>query len=76
MGWEKGGKTEVLLAFGNQGAQYIGDEMVALSSDGKKMFGIPIPMAIWEWQIKYLHKLVPTIKLQYKIVFNIIILNV
>jgi hypothetical protein len=74
MGWEKGGKTETLLAFGNQGAQYIGDEMVALSSDGKKMFGIPIPMAIWEWQIKYLSKLIPTIKLQYKIVFNIILI--
>ena len=73
MGWEKGGKTESLLAFGNQNGQYIGDEMVALSSDGKKMFGIPIPMAIWEWQIKYLSKLIPTIKFQYKIVFKIIL---
>ncbi len=73
MGWEKGGKTETLLAFGNQGAQFIGDEMVALSSNGKKMFGIPIPMAIWEWQIKYLPNLIPTIDLQHKIIFRFIL---
>lgn len=72
MGWEKGGKTESLLAFANQNSLYIGDEMVALSSDGKKMFGIPLPMAIWEWQIKYIPRLIPKISLQNRIVFKII----
>ena len=73
LGWEKGGKTESLLAFTNQNADYIGDEMVALSDDGNKMFGIPIPIAIWEWQLKYIPYLSLEIKLKYKIIFKIIL---
>ncbi|MEL7157833.1 MAG: hypothetical protein AAFN30_14710 [Actinomycetota bacterium] len=59
MGWEKGGKTETLLAFANRGADYIGDEWVVLSPDGTSMFGLPFKVTIWDWQLPYLDQLLP-----------------
>jgi hypothetical protein len=50
-GWAKGGKTETLLAFAAQGAEYIGDEWIYLSHDGKRMCGIPEPIRIWDWHL-------------------------
>ena len=50
-GWSKGGKTEMLLAFTAQGAQYVGDEWVYLSQDGQRMFGIPEPIRLWDWHL-------------------------
>ncbi len=61
VGWTKGGKTETLLSFCNHGARYIGDEWVILSSDGQTMFGLPVPVTIWDWQFKYIPKLLPKI---------------
>ena len=69
MGWTKGGKTESLLAFTNHGAEYIGDEWVLVSKDGSYMFGNPVPITIWEWQLKYLTNLNPEIDIQKKILF-------
>lgn len=57
MGWEKGGKTEALLSFINQGARYVGDELILISGDGARMIGIPIPMAIWDWQLRFLRNI-------------------
>ncbi len=51
-GWSKGGKTETLLAFAANGAEYIGDEWVYLSSDGQHMYGIPEPIRIWHWHLQ------------------------
>ncbi|MEW6404342.1 MAG: hypothetical protein AB1649_21290 [Chloroflexota bacterium] len=53
-GWSKGGKTETLLAFMANGAEYVGDEWVYLSGDGQRMFGIPQPIRIWDWHLDYL----------------------
>jgi hypothetical protein len=53
-GWAKGGKTETLLAFTSKGAEYIGDEWVYLSKDGKYMYGIPEPIRVWDWHLRYL----------------------
>jgi hypothetical protein len=50
-GWAKGGKTETLLAFMDQGATYVGDEWVYISPDGKRMFGIPEPIRVWDWHL-------------------------
>ena len=55
-GWSKGGKTEALLAFADKGAQYIGDEWVYLTSDGR-MFGIPEPLRVWKWHLDSLPQL-------------------
>lgn len=51
-GWAKGGKTETLLAFVANGAEYIGDEWVYISSDGQRMYGIPEPTRIWYWHLQ------------------------
>jgi hypothetical protein len=55
-GWSKGGKTEALLAFAHNGAEYVGDEWVILSSDGENMYGLPEPVTLWDWHLKYLPK--------------------
>lgn len=51
-GWAKGGKTEALLAFLSEGASYVGDEWVYLTGDGSRMFGIPEPIRVWDWQLR------------------------
>lgn len=51
-GWSKGGKTETLLAFAANGAEYIGDEWVYLSGDGRHMYGIPEPIRVWHWHLR------------------------
>ncbi len=56
-GWSKGGKTETLLAFMAKGAEYIGDEWVYVSNNGKHIFGIPEPIRVWEWHLNELPKL-------------------
>jgi hypothetical protein len=53
-GWAKGGKTEMLLAFMTQGAEYIGDEWVYLDADGQQMYGIPEPIRLWDWHLTHL----------------------
>jgi hypothetical protein len=50
-GWAKGGKTETLLAFMAKGAEYVGDEWIYVSGDGQRMFGIPEPIRLWNWQL-------------------------
>ena len=50
-GWSKGGKTETLLAFMAQGAEYIGDEWVYITADGQRMYGIPEPIRVWDWHL-------------------------
>ncbi len=69
-GWTKGGKTEALLSFANHGAQYVGDEWVVLSSDGRTMFGLPFPITLWDWQFKYIPTLMPRVPLQRRILFK------
>lgn len=51
-GWAKGGKTETLLAFMSNGADYVGDEWIYLSSDGHRMYGIPEPIRVWDWHLQ------------------------
>jgi hypothetical protein len=53
-GWSKGGKTESVLAFTAQGAQFVGDEWVYLTADGKLVHGLPEPMRLWDWQLRQL----------------------
>lgn len=47
-GWAKGGKTELLLAFAAEGAEYVGDEWVYLDRGGDRISGIPEPIRIWD----------------------------
>jgi hypothetical protein len=50
-GWSKGGKTETLLSFMRHGAQYVGDEWVYVTGDGKWLHGIPEPIRLWDWHL-------------------------
>jgi hypothetical protein len=50
-GWSKGGKTETLLAFMSNGAEYIGDEWIYLHNDQSRMVGIPEPIRLWQWHL-------------------------
>ena len=70
IGWSKGGKSEALFSFVNHGAKFIGDETVILSADGKKMFGIPVPVSIWEWQFSEIPDLMPPLSIQKKVLFG------
>ncbi len=56
-GWAKGGKTETLLGFIANGAEYVGDEWIYLSVDGKRMHGIPEPIRIWDWHLHEIPRL-------------------
>lgn len=70
MGWTKGGKTETLMSFANHGAQYVGDEWVILSPNGELMYGLPVPICIWEWQFSQIPNLLPKLNAKKKIVFS------
>lgn len=51
-GWSKGGKTESLLAFAGRGARYVADEWAYISSDGRRVYGIPEPVRLWDWHLR------------------------
>lgn len=71
-GWSKGGKTEALLAFANHGAKYVGDEWVILTKDGQRMYGLPEPITIWDWQIKQLPAIHSRISFSDRLLFKAI----
>lgn len=50
-GWAKGGKTEILLAFMANGAEYVGDEWTYLDRERDRMFGLPEPIKLWDWHL-------------------------
>jgi hypothetical protein len=51
-GWSKGGKTESLLAFAGRGARYVADEWAYISPDGRRVYGIPEPVRLWDWHLR------------------------
>jgi hypothetical protein len=70
-GWSKGGKTEALVSFANHGAYYVADEWVLLSGDGKRMLGLPIPVALWDWQLEQVSPdLLPKMSTERKLLFK------
>lgn len=69
VGWEKGGKTETLLAFANEGAEYVGDEWVVVAPDGATMFGLPLKVTVWDWQFPYVADLLPKISTSRRVLF-------
>jgi hypothetical protein len=50
-GWSRAGKTETLLAFVANGAEYVGDEWIYVTGDGAWMNGIPEPIRVWDWHL-------------------------
>ncbi len=70
-GWAKGGKTESLLAFAAEGAEYVGDEWILLSPDGR-MLGIPEVMRVQDWHLDQLPHLRHTVSTTRKLFFKAI----
>jgi len=70
MGWSKGGKTESLFSFMNHGAEFLSDEVAVVSSDGKEVLGMRIPICVWEWQFKEIHSFMPKVSLQKKLIMK------
>jgi len=71
-GWAKGGKTEALLAFAARGARYVGDEWILLSGDGRKMYGIPENMRLWDWHLDRMPHLRRRVKRERLLLFKAI----
>lgn len=71
-GWAKGGKTEALLAFARHGARYVGDEWILLSGDGRKMYGIPENIRLWDWHLEHLPEVRRQIKRETLLMFKAI----
>ncbi len=51
-GWQKGGKTEMLLPFMAAGADYVADEWTVVGGDPPGLHGISVVARIWDWQLR------------------------
>ena len=71
-GWAKGGKTEVMLAFAEHGAQYVADEWTVFPADGSRMFGLAEPVRLWDWHLAQVPRLVQQKSRQQRLVFKTI----
>jgi hypothetical protein len=55
--WAQGGKTTGMLAFLAHGAEYVGDEWVLVSRDGRWIHGLPQGVVVHDWQLQQLPSL-------------------
>jgi D-aspartate ligase len=69
-GWAKGGKTEALLAFAAQGAEYIGDEWILLAPGGSAAFGLPEHIRLQDWHLRRLPHLAGRVSLSRRTFFR------
>jgi hypothetical protein len=53
-GWQKGGKTELLLAFMSDGARFLSDEWTILRTDTHELLGAVGRLDVWDWQFRQL----------------------
>jgi hypothetical protein len=52
-GWQKGGKTEMLLAFMSKGAAFVSNEWTILSPKEGLMRGVGGILQVWDWHLRY-----------------------
>lgn len=55
-GYPQGGKTSVLLAFLDDGAEFISDDWVYIRTDGT-VFGLDLPITLRHWQLQQLPRI-------------------
>jgi len=53
-GWQKGGKTEMLLAFMAAGARYISDEWTIVGGEVPRLYGLQGTLKMWDWHLRSL----------------------
>jgi peptidoglycan/xylan/chitin deacetylase (PgdA/CDA1 family)/GT2 family glycosyltransferase len=51
-GWQKGGKTETLLPFMAEGAEYVADEWTVVGGDEPGLYGVSTLARMWDWQLR------------------------
>jgi hypothetical protein len=61
-GWAESGKTTALLGFAARGAELIGEDWVLVTSDGKKMCGLPTMIELSSSHLKTMPHVRRTIK--------------
>jgi len=69
-GWAHCGKTGALLGFASKGAEYVGEEWVLLSSNGKKMHGLVRPFEISRHHVASLPQLRGAVNLRNRCAFG------
>lgn len=57
LGWPHGGKTSALLAFTEEGAAFVGDDLVFLTAGGSRMFGLGAAIDLNDWQLRQVPRL-------------------
>jgi hypothetical protein len=68
-GWARCGKTEALLAFLKHGAAYVGDEWITLTEDGRRMYGLPSDLEVWERDVNEIPNMRSQVGLQGRVLF-------
>ena len=53
-GWQKGGKTELLLGFMSDGARFVSDEWTVLRKDTRALLGATGGLDVWDWHFRQL----------------------
>ena len=53
-GWEGGGKSELLLPFVANGADYLADEWTIVGGERAMLHGVAAHAQIWDWQLRQL----------------------
>ena len=53
-GWEGGGKSELLLPFVANGADYLADEWTIVGGERSMLHGVAAHAQIWDWQLRQL----------------------
>ena len=51
-GWQKGGKTEMALAFMAAGAEFVGNEWTIVSKEAGRLYGVGGVLQVWDWQVR------------------------
>ena len=51
-GWQKGGKTEMLLAFMAAGAEFVGNEWTIVSGETGELHGVGGIVQVWDWHLR------------------------
>jgi len=68
VGAPHGGKTSALLGFMEAGAEYVGDDFVLVTPDGREMLGVPSALDLADWQLRQIPNLGSRIGPVYKLV--------
>lgn len=72
-GWQKGGKTEMLLSFMQAGARYVSDEWTIVGGEPPRLYGLAGRVKVWDWHLhslpRYLARIPSTSKYRLRLLW-------